>query len=107
VSYHDPYIATVRDEDGHGESNAPVRLRHSVALTDEALAAADAVVIVTDHKVLDYQRIVDKAGLVVDTRNATAKTKAGRAHVVALSGTSAADSDAPVLPAMEHAPALA
>jgi hypothetical protein len=57
--------------------------------------------------VLDYQRVVDKAKLVVDTRNATAKTKSGRAHVVALSGTSVGDEHAPGLPTMDHAPALA
>lgn len=46
--------------------------RASVELTDIALADADAVVIITDHTVLDYQRVVDVATAVVDTRNATA-----------------------------------
>ncbi len=63
VAYHDPHVATFR-EDGHE--------RASVALTDEELAAADAVVIVTDHSSVDYQRIVNLAALLVDTRNATA-----------------------------------
>jgi UDP-N-acetyl-D-glucosamine dehydrogenase len=107
VSYHDPYIPTVRDEDGHGDGNAPHRLRHSVELTDAVLAAADAVVIVTDHKSVDYQRVVNKAQLVVDTRNATAKTKAGKARVVALSGAWMGDGSTPSLPSMDHAPALA
>jgi len=30
------------------------------------------VVIVTDHSSIDYQRVVDLAAVVVDTRNATA-----------------------------------
>jgi UDP-N-acetyl-D-glucosamine dehydrogenase len=46
------------------------------------------VVIVTDHRSIDYQRIVNEAGLIVDTRNATARTTSGRARIVALSGAS-------------------
>jgi UDP-N-acetyl-D-glucosamine dehydrogenase len=42
-------------------------------------------VIVTDHKSVDYQVVVDEAALVVDTRNATAKTRAGRARIISLS----------------------
>lgn len=91
VSYHDPYIATIRDDDGHGGGSGA--LRHSVELTDAVLRAADVVVIVTDHKAVDYQRIADQAGLVVDTRNAMSKTRPGRAEIVALSGTS------PIVPA--------
>ena len=98
---------TVRDEDGHGDSASPVRLRHSVELTDSALASADAVVIVTDHKALDYQRVVDKAKLVVDTRNATSRTRGGHAQIVALSGTSSGSGSAPSLPSVDHTPALA
>jgi len=76
VSYHDPFVPTFV-EDGR---------RHSgVDLTDAALRQADAVVIVTDHSTVDYQRVVNHAALVVDTRNATAKTIAGRARVVSLS----------------------
>ena len=89
VSYHDPYIATVRDEsDGHDGPTAgePPRLRHSVPLTPATLSEADVVVIVTDHRSIDYQAIVDNAALVVDTRNATALVRPGRASIVALSG---------------------
>jgi UDP-N-acetyl-D-glucosamine dehydrogenase len=76
VVYHDPYIPTVR-EDGHE--------RHSVPLSDEELGQADVVVIVTDHRSVDYQRIVDRTALVVDSRNATAKTTRTRARIVSLS----------------------
>jgi UDP-N-acetyl-D-glucosamine dehydrogenase len=68
VSYHDPYVPTFRD-DGH--------TRTSVPLTDAVLAESDAVVIVTDHKSVDYQRVVQKAAIVVDTRNVTAGLGAG------------------------------
>jgi len=63
VKYHDPHVPSFR-ESGHE--------RVSVELTDIALADADAVVIITDHTALDYQRVVDVATVVVDTRNATA-----------------------------------
>ena len=63
VVYHDPHVPTFR-EDGHE--------RHSVDLTDDELRSADAVVIITDHSSIDYQRVVDLSRVVVDTRNATA-----------------------------------
>jgi UDP-N-acetyl-D-glucosamine dehydrogenase len=63
VVYHDPHVPSFR-EDGHERS--------SVALTDDELSSADAVVIVTDHSAIDYQRVVNLASLLVDTRNATA-----------------------------------
>ena len=37
----------------------------------EKIPEFDCVVIVTDHSQYDYQTIVEKAKLVVDTRNAT------------------------------------
>ena len=89
VVYHDPHVASFR-ENGHVVTG--------VALTDEELRNADAVVIVTDHSALDFQRIVDVASVVVDARNATARLKPSRARIVALShspapeGTSAAAS---------------
>ena len=50
----------------HGEVETPY------SLSDAELMGTDAVVIITDHSGIDYQRIVDMAPLVVDTRNATA-----------------------------------
>lgn len=72
VIYHDPHVASFR-EDGHE--------RHGVELTDAEISSADAVVIVTDHSSIDYQRIVSLARVVVDTRNATAGL-VGRAAAV-------------------------
>jgi len=63
VFYHDPFVPSFVD-DG--------RERKSVELTNSELRGADAVVIITDHSGVDYQRIVDIAATVVDTRNATA-----------------------------------
>ncbi len=62
VSFHDPYIEEVVDEHGHAWKG--------VALSDELVAAADCVVFTTNHGCFDVDRIVGKARLVVDTRNA-------------------------------------
>jgi UDP-N-acetyl-D-glucosamine dehydrogenase len=97
VEYHDPFVASFR-EDGHE--------RRSVELTAERLAAADAVVIVTDHDGVDYQAVMDAASLVVDTRNASAKTRTSRARVVSLSATSTEGTGASA-PAARERPALA
>jgi UDP-N-acetyl-D-glucosamine dehydrogenase len=67
VTYHDPYCPEIRD-DGHTPAGA---VGKSVALTDDALRAADAVMIVTDHTSIDYGRVASHARLLIDTRNAT------------------------------------
>lgn len=70
VIYHDPYIPVVQIEETVLESSE---------LSDEALAAADCVVVVTDHTDFDYDHIARTARLIVDTRNAVkgATTAAG------------------------------
>ncbi len=64
VSFHDPYVAEVHLE-GNGAHLS------GIPLTLEAVANADCVIIVTDHRTVDYKWVVDNAKLVVDTRNAT------------------------------------
>ncbi|MEO6056910.1 MAG: nucleotide sugar dehydrogenase [Gemmatimonadales bacterium] len=64
VSYSDPHVPTFA-EDGHEFRSVP--------LTPEAVAAADCIMIVTDHTALDYRMIKRHAKLVVDTRNAMPK----------------------------------
>jgi UDP-N-acetyl-D-glucosamine dehydrogenase len=76
VQYSDPYVPVLRAGDWPGGHELS-----SVDLTPAALASADCVVIVTDHKVFDYHQIVSSAKLVVDTRNAT---KGGHANVFRL-----------------------
>jgi UDP-N-acetyl-D-glucosamine dehydrogenase len=75
VTYHDPYIPSVREDGG---------ARHSVDLTPGMLSDADALVIVTDHRVIDYQMLMDHAGLIVDTRNAMSGLVKTKARVVTL-----------------------
>ena len=65
VEYHDPHVPSFV-EDG-------ARMR-SVADLDAALAAADVVVIVTDHSAYDWDRVASRARLVVDTRHVLPKT---------------------------------
>jgi len=68
VSYHDPYVSEVSFTDAHTQgSSDPLQ---SIELTDDALRAADCVVIVTDHSKINYKRVTELAPLVVDTRNA-------------------------------------
>ena len=64
VSYHDPHVP-VFAEDGHEFRSVP--------LDPESVAAADCIMIVTDHSAIDYRMIRRKARLVVDTRNAMPK----------------------------------
>ncbi len=75
VSYHDPYVPAF-SEDGHNHTSIP--------LTDSALRESDAVVIVTDHKSVDYDQVLANASIVVDTRNVTAGLASGKARVVSL-----------------------
>src|SRR2546423_15390842 len=79
VHYHDPYVPNFR-EDGHEHASVP--------LTDDEIKVADAVVIVTDHSGVDYQRVVHLAKVVVDTRNATAKLAKGHGRIVSLASAS-------------------
>ncbi|HET9726366.1 MAG TPA: nucleotide sugar dehydrogenase [Gemmatimonadales bacterium] len=64
VTYHDPHVP-VFAEDGHEFRSVP--------LDPESVAAADCIMIVTDHSAIDYHMIRRKARLVVDTRNAMPK----------------------------------
>ena len=47
----------------------------------------DAVVVVTDHKKVDYQLVMDNATLIVDSRNVTRKLVRTKARVVSLAST--------------------
>src|SRR5580658_1393485 len=59
ISFSDPHVAEIRLED-----------ETLLAENAAALNTADCVVIVTDHSAFDYKALVDRANLIVDTRNA-------------------------------------
>ncbi|MGE5375114.1 MAG: nucleotide sugar dehydrogenase [Bacteroidota bacterium] len=66
VEYHDPYIPQIHHEAEGWRMDSITDLMASVA-------AADGVVIITNHKSYDYKAIVECAKFVFDTRNATRK----------------------------------
>ncbi|MFQ5667703.1 MAG: nucleotide sugar dehydrogenase [Candidatus Binatia bacterium] len=76
IAYHDPYVPVLKRSRQYD-----FQLR-SVPLTEAELAQADAVVIVTDHSVFDYDFIVRASRLVVDARNATRGVTAHREKIV-------------------------
>jgi UDP-N-acetyl-D-glucosamine dehydrogenase len=85
VSYHDPYVPMIED-DGHTPlKELPMR---SVPLTDQQLQTVDLALIVTDHKDVDYGRVLSLAPLVVDTRGVIRTN--GNGKLVGLSGTPSA-----------------
>ena len=59
LSYTDPFVPQLR-HDGPLLASQPL---------EEAAAAADCVVVVTDHDGVDYPRLVEVAALIVDSRN--------------------------------------
>ncbi len=76
LSYHDPFVPVLKAGRRHDFG------LQSVALTPDAVAAADVVVIATDHSSVDYDFVVRHATLVVDSRNATRNVSAGREKIV-------------------------
>lgn len=75
VCYNDPHIPHLH------------RTRHydyemsSVELTPESLRAFDCVVVVTGHAAYDWEFIVEHAGLIIDTRNATRGVRHDRGKI--------------------------
>jgi UDP-N-acetyl-D-glucosamine dehydrogenase len=65
VSYVDPYVPEVHGREWAGR----VDLK-AVEVPKGGYASYDCVVVVTDHKVFDYDTMVSEADLIVDTRNA-------------------------------------
>ncbi|MCI0640246.1 MAG: nucleotide sugar dehydrogenase, partial [Gemmataceae bacterium] len=75
VVYHDPHVPSFEE---HGVS------MDSVPLTDELLQEVNLVVITADHTSVDYQKVVDRATHVLDTRNATKKVTKNREKITLL-----------------------
>jgi len=68
VSYHDPFVAHVK-EDGMELASVP--------LTTATLEAADCVIVVTDHSTVDYGMVARHARAVVDTRHVLPRPGSG------------------------------
>ena len=69
VQYSDPYVPQLAANAWHASGDVPGDMT-SEALTAAALSKADCVVILTDHRVVDYAMVQRTARVVVDTRNA-------------------------------------
>lgn len=69
VLYYDPYVPVLKEED---------YVLESVTDLMGAVQAVEVVVIITNHTVFDYTEILERASLIVDTRNALGT--AGRDH---------------------------
>ncbi len=81
VTYHDPYVPHFHIGDS---PFYPRRTKlDSVPLTKETLAGADAVMIVTGHRAVDYQLVAQHARLILDTTNVT-RSLATHAEIVRL-----------------------
>ena len=75
VRYHDPHVPTAT-LNGRAVRSSP--------LTAQQVKRADAVVILTNHAAVDYDLVLRKAPLIVDTRNQYGRAPRGRSHVVPL-----------------------
>jgi UDP-N-acetyl-D-glucosamine dehydrogenase len=60
VTFSDPYVRRIQTSDGYLDAQDMF----------SAVAAADCVVIVTDHSAVDYTSVVERSKLILDTRNA-------------------------------------
>lgn len=78
VSYHDPYVESIKETRTHPTLSG----MRSVSLDDATLTACDAVLIATAHTDIDYQHVVAKAPLIIDTRNAASRAGAPLTKVV-------------------------
>lgn len=76
VDYNDPYIPRT-----HKQRKHDLKMK-SKKLNTQMLKSYDAVLICTDHSDYDYGWIVEKARLVIDTRNATDGIKKNRKKIV-------------------------
>ncbi len=79
VEYHDPYIPHIHHEYEGWEMNS---ILDSDLLA--RVAAADAVVIITNHKTYDYPAILQAAQFIFDSRNALGKMGKDNPKVVRL-----------------------
>lgn len=79
VDFHDPFFPSVPLTRDYPELAG----RRSAKLDARVLAARDAVLIATDHDLVDYNLVATHSKLVLDTRNACARAGADLARVVA------------------------
>ncbi|QYK54500.1 MAG: nucleotide sugar dehydrogenase [Fimbriimonadaceae bacterium] len=62
VVYHDPYLPEFHEHGKHFKG---------VEMTDDLIRSSDLVIIATAHKITDYQKVIDLAPAILDTRGIT------------------------------------
>ena len=67
VTYSDPHVPSIQ-----------LGSLHLKAEPESAAGDADCVVIITDHRAFDYRGLVERARLIVDTRNALKGVVSGK-----------------------------
>ena len=77
VDYYDPYVPSIPPTREHSQLTGI----KSIEWDAQELGDYEAVLISTDHSVIDYVELVRHAKLVVDTRNATAGVVEGREKI--------------------------
>ena len=75
IVYHDPYVPEF-ESGGQRLCSEP--------LTEELVASADLVLIITEHSAIDYGWLVEKAVKIIDTRNVTKDVSGKEGKVVLL-----------------------
>jgi UDP-N-acetyl-D-glucosamine dehydrogenase len=76
VAYYDPYVPVIRPTREHPQWTG----MRSENWNRKMVESFDAVIVATNHQVVNYQELADWAPCIVDTRNAlaTIKTKPGQ-----------------------------
>jgi UDP-N-acetyl-D-glucosamine dehydrogenase len=93
VQYADPHVPTLPGHSWHGGFDL-----HGVPITTSSLAEADCVAILTEHRAVDYEMVLQSARTIVDTRNAIAGQ---HAHVLKLGAPSPVLHSASPIPAQK------
>lgn len=76
VSYHDPYVPQLEVDE--------LIMTGLTSLDEASLRQADCVVITTDHHAYDWEWIVTRSQLIIDTRNATDGVQDNSGRIVKL-----------------------
>ncbi len=69
IQYHDPFVSKLTVDDTTYES---------IPFTEQALAEADCVAVITNHDFYDWDCVANAAQVIVDTRNAIKREGNGR-----------------------------
>ncbi|PZR80128.1 MAG: nucleotide sugar dehydrogenase [Chthoniobacterales bacterium] len=77
VEYYDPYVPVIRPTREHSQWAG----KKSTGWSETTISGFDAVLIATNHACLNYEELAAWAECIVDTRNAMAGIRPGRAKI--------------------------